>query len=191
MPPFLLTAPAIEPVALTDIKAWLRIDSTAEDDAINALLLAARQLIESVTRRKLITQSWRFVLEAFPQDNILRIPFAPFQSVLAMRVYDVNNVATPLAPALWTLDANPEAARLLFTTAPPAPGRAIAGIEIDVMLGYGATPTAVPEPIRQAIRMLAARWYENRGDGEADSGATHLPAAVAALLTPYIRRRLA
>jgi uncharacterized phiE125 gp8 family phage protein len=45
--------------------------------------------------------------------------------------------------------------RASFFGAPPAPpGRASAGIEIDVVVGYGATAESVPEPLRQAIRML-------------------------------------
>lgn len=190
MSPILLTPPASEPVSLADAKAWLRIDTAAEDDTITALIVAARLTAENFTRRKLLTQSWRLVLDGWPQDNVVRFSLAPFQSVLAARVYDSNNVAQPLAPSLWTLDANPEAARLLFVTNPPPPGRAIAGIEMDVSLGYGATPAAVPEPFRQAIRMLVARWYENRGDIPGDSGAAHMPASVAALLAPFVRARL-
>ena len=44
----------------------------------------------------------------------------------------------------------------MFSTSPPAPGRAVAGIEIDVVAGYGA-PADVPSPLRQAILMLVAR----------------------------------
>ena len=191
MPPFLLTAPAGEPVLLAEVKAWLRIDFSAEDDAITALIAAARQLVEALTRRRLISQTWRFVLDGWPQDFILRIPAAPFQSITGIRIYDTTGIAQPLPASLWTLDANPEAARLMFATNPPAPGRAMAGIEVDVALGYGATPASVPDPLRQAIRMLVARWYENRGDANADSSAARVPASVASLLAPFIRWRLA
>ena len=37
------------------------------------------------------------------------------------------------------------------------------GIELDVEVGYGDAPADVPEPLRQAIRLLVAHWYENRG----------------------------
>ena len=45
----------------------------------------------------------------------------------------------------------------------PAPGRPAPGIELDVMVGYGDAAVDVPEPLRQAIRLLIAHWYENRG----------------------------
>ena len=190
MTPILITPPAIEPVTLAEMKTWLRIDTADDDSAISALIVAARLTVESTVRRMLLNQSWRLVLDAWPQDNIVRVPLAPFQNVLAVRVYDATGTPQLLGPALWTLDANPEGARLLFTLAPPPPGRTIAGIEIDLALGYGATPASVPEPMRQAIRMLAARWYENRGENPGDSGGTHLPASVAALLAPFRRTRL-
>ena len=190
MTAFLLNAPAGEPVVLADLKSWLRIDTSAEDDALTALLVAARLMVESQTRRMLLTQVWRVSLDAWPQDATIRVPFAPFQNVVAIRVFDQTGIAQTLSPATWTLDANPEAARLLFTTAPPPPGRRLAGIELDLTFGYGAAPASVPEPLRQAIRMLAARWYENRGESVPEARGGHVPDAVAAILAPFRRMRL-
>jgi uncharacterized phiE125 gp8 family phage protein len=65
-----------------------------------------------------------------------------------------------------------------------------AGIEIDVIVGYGATAESVPEPLRQAIRTLVTDWYENRGDAGSDDPANALPSSVRALVVPYQRPRL-
>ena len=46
-------------------------------------------------------------------------------------------------------------------------------------------PTDVPEPLRQAIRLLVAHWYENRGLIAVGQSVAVLPATVAALLAPY------
>ena len=43
----------------------------------------------------------------------------------------------------------------------------------------------VPEPLRQAIRLLVAHWYENRGLVAAGSQTAMLPSTVAALVAPY------
>ena len=188
--PILLIPPASEPLSLAEAKAWLRLDSATEDDLVAALIVSARMIVEATTRRMLLTQSWRLVYDCWPRSNIVNIPLAPFRALTAMRVYDQNNVAQPVAATLATLDASPDRARLSFPGNPPMPGRAIAGIEIDVVAGYGALPSSLPEPVRQAMRMLVARWYENRGDIEIDSGATRLPASVSALLAPFCRARL-
>ena len=46
-------------------------------------------------------------------------------------------------------------------------------------------PTDVPEPLRQAIRLLVAHWYENRGLVATGTTIAVLPATVAALIAPY------
>jgi uncharacterized phiE125 gp8 family phage protein len=42
-------------------------------------------------------------------------------------------------------------------------------ITITFTAGYGSTPSAVPEPIRNAIISLVGQYYENR-EGQADEG---------------------
>ena len=66
----------------------------------------------------------------------------------------------------------------------PAPGRLAAGIELDVTVGYGDAAVDVPQALRQAIRLLVAHWYENRGLVTVGT-ATVLPQSVAALIAPY------
>jgi uncharacterized phiE125 gp8 family phage protein len=52
-------------------------------------------------------------------------------------------------------------------------------------VGYGGV-AAVPEPLKQAIRLLVAAAYDDRGE----AGAGSMPPGVEALLAPYRRRRL-
>ncbi len=67
-------------------------------------------------------------------------------------------------------------------------GRAPHKIEIDLRLGYGTTAEAVPGPLRHAIRMLVARWFEHRGDEP--EAASALPSDVLALVGPFRQARL-
>jgi uncharacterized phiE125 gp8 family phage protein len=74
---------------------------------------------------------------------------------------------------------------LIFTPWSVAqPERAASGIELDVVCGYGDTALAVPEALRQAMRILLAHWYENRGLLAA-GGSAPLPSGAAALIAPY------
>ena len=75
-------------------------------------------------------------------------------------------------------------------TALPAPGVAALGIEIQFTAGFGAAATDVPAPLRQAILLLVAHWYENREPVVAGIAATRFPDAVIGLLEPYRMRRL-
>ena len=187
----LITPPALEPLTLAEAKAHLRLDTTDEDDLVTSLIVSARHAVERETRRALITQSWRVILDAWPDPNTFRIPLAPFISLSAIRTFDVFNAAAVLGASAYFVDAQPAAARVQFTLQPPNPGRAIAGIELDVVIGYGAAAASVPEPLRLAMRMLVARWFEARGDAAGDAGALQIPPVAAALLQPFRTLRLA
>lgn len=186
MTPILLVPPAAEPVTLAEAKAWLRLDTDDEDMLVTALMLAARMVVEAAIRRVLVTQTWRLVYDFWP---VAPIPVAPLSAVTAVRVHDAAGSTQALAPAAYRLVGGPDEGRLVFPQMPPASGRPASGIEIDVVAGYGG-PADVPQPLKQAILMLVAQWHENRGDAEAASP-DRLPPAVAALLAPYRRVRLA
>ena len=185
MASLLLTAPAVEPLTLAEVKAYLRVDVTDDDELIAALIAGARIHVEAQTRRALITQSWRLVLDAWPDDGRILVWPAPLQSLSAVRVYDLDNNASTVDTGSFVADV--AASQLVFAPwALAQPGRIAAGIELDVMCGYGNVATDVPEPLRQAIRLLVAHWYENRGLVEGGiTGVAVLPNTVAALLSPY------
>jgi uncharacterized phiE125 gp8 family phage protein len=109
--------------------------------------------------------------------------------VTAARVYNAAGAATSVPVSTFLVDNSSRSPRLIVTGPVPSPGRVIAGIEIDCTLGYGASGSLVPEPLRLAIRLLATFWFENRGDVPI-SGAANWPDTVLTLLTPYATRRL-
>lgn len=182
----LLSAPAAEPVTLADLKRHLEIDDTASDDFLTPLIVVARAAVERLTGRLMITQSWRLSLDAVPDDGLVRLPVGPVQTVSAVRVYDGLGGSVVWPGSGYTLDLVGEPARLLFHGSLPMPGRRLAGIEIDVVAGYGASVAAVPADLVQAVKLLAAHWYATRGDVEAGG----IPADVAALTGGYRRPRL-
>ncbi len=70
MPSVLVTAPTEEPVSLAEAKLHLRVDYSNDDVLIGALITAARQHAENDTRRALVTQTWRQVLDQFPAPGV-------------------------------------------------------------------------------------------------------------------------
>jgi uncharacterized phiE125 gp8 family phage protein len=188
MIPILIQPPAVEPVSLPEAKTWLRVDHTADDDLIVALIAAARLSVEAAARKALLAQTWRLALDAWPGFDVL-VPLAPLRQVSAVRVYGADNAASVIAPATYVVD--PPSNRVRFLSAPRAPGRPFSGCEIDVIVGMASAPDGVPQPLRQAVRMLAARWYERRGDADADARFDSMPGEIAALIAPFRTMRLA
>ncbi len=201
MTPVLISPPACEPVSLVEAKEWLRLDQSGEDDLVMALITSARGIIEAATRRMLITQTWRLVFDRWPgrrayhdgyrlRPEIVILPLAPFQSIAAIRVIDAGGVAESLAASSYSVVSAPEQARVVFNAAPPMPGAPGGGIQLDTIVGYGDEPASVPEPLRLAIKMLTAHWFENRGDIETATSVDRLPGPIGALIAPFRRARL-
>lgn len=182
----LITPPALEPVSLADAKAHLRLDTDDDDDLITAAIVAARVHVEALTRRALIEQGWRAYFDCWPRKRLVALPVAPLISVEAVTVYDDDGEATVVSSDDYEVDTVSVPGRLLLLTPVPATvKRAINGIEIDLTAGYGASSVDVPSPLRQAIMMLVAHWYEHRGAVGHDLAGNTPPHGFHALISPY------
>jgi uncharacterized phiE125 gp8 family phage protein len=194
-----LTAPpAVEPVSLSDAKAWLRAGHGDEDALISDLIASARARVESETGLALITQSWRWTLDAWPQGRLsacgqaVSLPVRPLISVEAVPTINADGVATVHDPAEYRIEPG-EPGRLIAVLpfALPQPERAAGGIEVDFTAGFGAASDDVPAPLREAVLRLVADAYSNVERAEsAQRGSAGLPEAVETLLRPWRRVRL-
>jgi uncharacterized phiE125 gp8 family phage protein len=186
MPSILLSGPAVEPITLAEAKQFIRVEHNDDDDIIAALIAGARIHVETQTRRALITQSWRLTRDVWPELGCIPVLPVPLRTLDAARVYRSDGSTLAIDVAVFAVDKVAAPARLAFTRgAFPVPERTVAGIEVDVTCGYGNAPANVPEPLRQAIRLLVAHWYENRGLVALGHEIAVLPQTVAALIAPY------
>lgn len=187
MIPVLVEGPTVEPVSLAEAKLWLRIDGADEDDLVQALIVAARMMVEAEIGQVLLGQSWRLVGDAWPADELIPVRVGRILSVAGGRVFSAQGTPTAIAADQFPVFPNaiPPA---LMALQRPMPGRIYSGIEIDLRLGYGEAAGDVPETIRLAIRRLVSLWYEDRGDAhDPEAG---LPPQIRALLRPFRRIRL-
>src|SRR3954469_14533428 len=168
MIPLLIAGPAVEPVTLAEMRAYLRLDDEAEDDLVAALVKTARLVVEAACGRQLVEQSWRLTLDRWPCGRAVLLPLSPLVRVERVRVYDRTDAPTDLASSLYRADRANDPPRVLVESGAPEPGLAAAGIEIDIVVGFGPAAADVPAPLVQAVRMLVARWFENRGDAADD-----------------------
>jgi len=66
----LRSAPTVEPLTLAEAKLHLRQTQSFDDDLIRALIVAARQAAETITRRAIVAQKWSLLLDQFPRPGL-------------------------------------------------------------------------------------------------------------------------
>ena len=183
--------PAVLPVALADMKLYLRVDHEQEDALITALMRAATAAVEAMAGVRLMTQGWSVFADDWPGRSTLCLPLAPVISIGEVRVHADGDTHALIDPAHYYLDAASRPARLVLRPDRiwPRPGRLANGIEVQLLAGFGATPEEVPGELVQAVRSLTAHWYEHR---EAASGPAMaaIPMGVSALVSTHREVRL-
>jgi uncharacterized phiE125 gp8 family phage protein len=192
MPLVLTSGPEVEPVSLAEAKAHLRVDGSSEDTLIGSLIITSRLHVEAALGLALITQAWSYFIDTWPSGSELKLPLRPVESVTAVRLYAEDESIVTVPPESYLVDAAGAPPRLVRqgTLAWPLPRRTANGIEVALLAGYGAAAADVPAPIRQAILLLIAHWYEHREPVEIGAPQASIPHMVSELLQPYRPVRL-
>jgi hypothetical protein len=99
----LVTAPALEPLTLEQIKDHLRLDSTDQDLMLGSLIKAARRWTEHFLSRCLIEQTWDLLFtNGFPAftgwDTGLPAQYVTFGRTGLPFVHCLNEIRIPRAP---------------------------------------------------------------------------------------------
>ncbi len=188
MTSYLLAGPAEEPVSLGEARAFLKVDDSAEDALITTLIGAARLHVEGVTGRALLAQSWRVVLDAWPDDRVVKLPVTPFMAVTEITAYDADGAAhaVPLAQFM----SEPDRLLLPATVSGMPVLRERQGIEIDYVAGFGTEAAEVPVDIRQALLLLVGYWFEHRDAVIVAGSGSVVPSGFDRMVAGYKRVRL-
>jgi uncharacterized phiE125 gp8 family phage protein len=162
-----ITPPASEPVSLPECKVDLRVDHDADDALIASFITAAREEAEQLARRALISRTLELSLDAWPCDNIVRLPLPPLASVTSVVYYDYTNASATMSSSDYMVITDVEPGILTLAwgkTWPTATLRTVAPIRVRYVAGYGATAVSVPERYKALIRSLVAIRYEYRDE---------------------------
>lgn len=180
-------APVLEPVDVAAAREHLRVDDTDDDIMIAGLITVARQHVEAVTGRALVTQTWELRLPDF--QTVITLPKAPAQSVSSITYVDASGATQTLASTVYQvlLDGGPSAqsGRVIEAYGQVWPGSRghAEDVRVRYVAGYGL-PSAVPAPLRHAMLLLVGHLYENR-EASAPAALAQLPFGVSALLAPH------
>lgn len=182
----LITKPAVEPILLAGAKKHLRVEVTDDDNYITSLIVVAREHVETITRRALITQIWELGLDNFPSGEI-SLPLPPLQSVGSVKYTDTDGVVQTLGAEKYTVDIKNKPGVIVpaYGKSWPATRDVINAVLVTFTAGYGNAGADVPEPIKQAMLFLIAHFYENREAVASGTVIREIPLAVESLLATY------
>lgn len=165
----LVTGPLVEPVDLGSARLHLRVDDTTEDDAIAAMITAAREHVEHVTRRALLTQTWDVCLPGWPSGDAIVLPFGNLQTAgLSVTWKDDDGTETTLTLTTdYLIETNgAQCGRIVLPYGGAWPtGTLYPSNPITVRFACGwTTPVLVPYTIKAAMKLILADLYEMRGE---------------------------
>ncbi|NLW66178.1 MAG: hypothetical protein GXY28_00090 [Bacteriovoracaceae bacterium] len=144
----------------------------AEDDLLSDILTTAREHVEDITGRALLTQTWDAYFDEWPDGNHFTLPFGNLQSVTSVSYKDTEGTETTLtATTDYLVEANgDQKGRIVLPYGVSWPSVTLYPsnpIKIRLVCGWEEAAD-VPKRIKSAIKMICSDLYENRGERTRD-----------------------
>ena len=163
--PVLITPPKKLPVSVSELKPHVRADSDDDDAVLQFMLSAATAKLDGydgITGRALMQQTWAQSWPGFCSD-VLRLALAPLQSVTSVTYFDSADAPQTVSAANYRVHTDARGAYVKLKSGLSWPSTADRDDAVTVTYVCGAATAADVDPkIKQAIRLLAAHFYENR-----------------------------
>lgn len=175
-----ITGPAEEPVSLEEAMAFLRVDNADEAPLIESMIQTARELVENYTGRALFTQTFKLVMDDWPEEEArtrihyyeilsnyrryIALDRSPLASVESVKYYPASGAAQATLSAATYTALTGQMPGLVFLnsteTWPDLYDRPDA-VEVNFTAGAAAVD-AVPGVLRSAVLLALHNLYENR-----------------------------
>lgn len=192
---------AASPVAIDEVKAFLRLTGSDEDALLAGFIRTATALAEAFTNQRLLVRD-------FTERLLLSARWQRLHTAPVVAITGVADDTGPLGGAAFETDIDLDGNGWVRVVNPGTLGTVVAAalsgdqpfdgwglqlparpplrVTVSYRAGLAADWNGVPEPLRQGITRLVSHLYTHRD--AADAGGP--PAAVAALWRPWRRMRL-
>jgi hypothetical protein len=131
-----------EPVSLTEMKLWMKVDFTSDDSIISSLITTARRVLEKYMGITMGQRTYTMQMEVC--DDWVDVPYGPLDSVTSITRIDGVGATEAIT------DYEVRNRRILLN-------------QTGIMeIVYDASFT-VPEDLKTDIKKLVAYYYQNRG----------------------------
>ena len=155
--------PASEPLLKAEVKNHLKVDNTADDDLIDALIVTARQAVEDYTLLKLLPQTVTEYFDGF--SDPLELSTAPMRTVSSVTYLDVDGASQTLSTDVYKVQ---EYALLPLISLKadqvwPTTRAEAEVVTVTYTVGFDDAD-AVPRILKSAMLLMIGFWYDKRED---------------------------
>lgn len=163
-------------VSLDDMKLFLRVDGSDEDDTITALLNAAVAHISDYTNRHFTAGgSAVFYLEKWRPASLA---FGPVTRINAVKYDDTSGTTQTLDSSKWYHEAHTDnTMRVYFRDTPDLEEYNATPVFLECSVGAQESAQ-----IKVATKLLVAHWFENRRAVVTGASVNTVPLSVHSLL---------
>lgn len=175
------------PVSIAEMKRHLRIMDDMADTTVRDYILAARDYLEDARGLAFTSVTLDVSYTCFPGSyDTLELPVRPLQSLTSIGYVDTaGDAQTWTTTNVHQVADNPIIAALTPKsgyTWPSTQDSHTGAVTIRYVAGWGDTASTVPERWKQAIKFLAAHWYDTREALVVGTSANKLPYTLEVML---------
>ncbi len=180
-----ITEPAdVSGAALAELKSWLGISRSNEDELLAGLLLASLDMCEAFTGQAPLSQ---LAEERVPaRAGRYSLTSQPVKSLVSAEVLAEDGTLEPLNPTEFEVEFG-ATGKTFFHLLKDADGQAVA---LLVRVGLADNWDAIPAALKQGLIRLAAFHYRDRDRTGGSKTDAVPPASVSALWRPWRNMRL-
>lgn len=176
-----------EPFTTAEAKAHLRVDASDEDTLIDSLVKAARQYLEQITSRALVSQTLKAYFSAWPCEGF-ELPGSPLATVTSIKYTDTDGDESTVDASVYDVDIDATVGTVRLAEGQSWPSTSLRTnkpIVVEYVSGYGATSATIPSPLKSAMLLHIGHLFENREQVVLGTISTDLPFAYESLVKPY------
>lgn len=162
----LITPPTAEPITLSELKTFLRVENTTEEPMLETFIASARIEAENETRRAIVRATYKAEFARF--SPVLEIPRPPLKAVSSVEYVDAEGAVQTLDPSAYDVDDDAEPGRIIPLASWPRTAARPDAVRVEFDAGWDASD--VPETLQVFTMMRATELYEFRVSIHAPEG---------------------
>lgn len=196
--------PSAAPLSVDEAKLFLKVDSDDEDDLIEGLIAAARNIFETLTGRTCVETGYVCAWDRWPRVGTyigagytreIELPRTPLIELTKLSYLDENGDEVEIDADDYRAEEGGDPRQyprvvLNSDVSIPALGIFPGALRAEFAAG-AADAAAVPAEIKAALRLLVVHLYENRSPVVIGSIINEVPFALKALIEMHQVRTIA